>query len=66
MTQHTYRRGELEAFYREAARDDELEAEALAWIEAHPDEALGQGETASGWTRRASDSPTSAAEATGQ
>ena len=30
----------LETMYREAAQAAELEAEALAWIEACPDEAL--------------------------
>ncbi|HVA91250.1 MAG TPA: RNA polymerase sigma factor [Chloroflexota bacterium] len=34
----------LEAEYREAARDTEAEAEALAWIEANPDEALDFGD----------------------
>ena len=37
---HVVETDPLEALYREAAEDAELEAEALAWIEAAPDEAL--------------------------
>ncbi len=37
---HVVETDQLEALYREAAQDAELEAEALAWIEASPDEAL--------------------------
>ena len=37
---HVVEVDQLEALYREAAQDTELEAEALAWIEASPDEAL--------------------------
>lgn len=37
---HVVEADQLEAQYREAARDAEAEAEALEWIEAFPDEAL--------------------------
>ncbi len=37
---HVVEADRLEALYREAAQDAELEAAALAWIEASPDEAL--------------------------
>ena len=37
---HVVEGDRIEALYREAAKDAALEAEALAWIEAVPDEAL--------------------------
>ncbi len=37
---HVVETDRLEALYREAAQDAEREAEAVAWIEALPDEAL--------------------------